>query len=169
VGERLSPVGLAGIALVSTGVALFAIGPGQHRPWAVGYALAAGACAAAYIVCDAQGARLSPSVPGYALVVAVVNAAAFGTLHGLRRGSVVQALRVHWGLATFGSVAAIASYMLILWVWSRAPIAVGAALRDTSIVFGALIAVAVLKERLGPRRLAAVAVIASGVAALRFA
>ncbi|HEY8383162.1 MAG TPA: EamA family transporter [Microvirga sp.] len=169
VGERLSPVGLAGIALVSTGVALFAIGPGQHGPRAIVYALAAGACTAAYIVCDAQGARLSPSVPGYALVVATVNAAAFGTLHGLRRGSVAHALRVHWGLATFGSAAAIASYMLILWVWSRAPIAVGAALRDTSIVFGALIAVAVLKERLGFRRLAAVGVIACGVAALRFA
>jgi drug/metabolite transporter (DMT)-like permease len=50
---------------------------------------------------------------------------------------------------------------------TRAPIAATAALRETSIVFGMLISVVMLKERVGFARLAAGAVIASGAAILR--
>jgi hypothetical protein len=41
---------------------------------------------------------------------------------------------------------AVISYLLILWVWSVAPIAPAAALRDTSAAFAILIAILWLKE-----------------------
>lgn len=166
-GETLGPLATAGVVLVAAGVALFAHGAG--RPAALAYALFAGAFAAGYAFCDAQGARLSPSVAGYGFAVAVANAAIFGGFHHLRRrGSLIAALRANARIATFGAAAATLSYLLILWVWTRAPIAVGAALRDTSVVFAALIAAAALKERLPPLRVVAVAVVAAGAVALRF-
>jgi drug/metabolite transporter (DMT)-like permease len=169
-GERLGPAGYAGVGLVSAGVALFAGGPGERRPAALAYALVAGLFSAAYAICDAQGARLSPSVAGYGLAVSVVNGAVFGAVYRLQGGGPVRsALAAHIGVATFGAAAATTSYLLILWVWDRAPVAAGAALRDTSIVFAALIAVVVLKERLTRTRVIAVALVAAGAGCLRFA
>lgn len=169
-GERLGPAGYAGVALVAIGVALFAGGRGERQPAALLYALTAGAFSAAYAICDAQGARLSPSVVGYGLAVSALNAAVFGAVHRLRCGGLLRStLAANAGLATFGAAAAMLSYLLILWVWGRTQIAVGAALRDTSIVFAALISVVVLKERMTRTRVAAVALVATGAAVLRFA
>ena len=53
-GESIGPFGIAGIALVSGGIALFALGEGRHRPKALAYALLAGAFAAAYAVCSTR-------------------------------------------------------------------------------------------------------------------
>jgi drug/metabolite transporter (DMT)-like permease len=168
-GEVIGPLGKAGIALVSGGIALFAYGEGRHRPKALAYALVAGASSAAYAVCDANAARLSPSVLGYGFTASMVNAFLFGTLHTIRNPvSLVQALRSNLRVATFGTAAALFSYLLILWVWTRAPIAIGAALRDTSVVFAALIA-AWLGERLSPRRAGAIALAAAGACFIRFA
>ena len=168
-GEAVGPFGIAGIALVSGGIALFAFGEGRHRPKALAYALIAGAASAAYAVCDANGARHSASIMGYGLTASIVNACVFGTLHVVRNPvPLVQALRSHLRVATMGTSAALLSYILILWVWTQAPIAIGAALRDTSVVFAALIA-AWLGEGLNPRRAGAIALAAAGACLIRFA
>ena len=59
------------------------------------------------------------------------------------------------------------SYLLILWVFTQAPVAPAAALRDTSAVFAMLIAVVWLKERLRPLRLLALVLVVAGVPLLR--
>jgi drug/metabolite transporter (DMT)-like permease len=113
---------------------------------------------------------LSPSVAGYGLAASAVNGAVFGAVYRLQGGGPVRgALAAHAGVATFGAAAATTSYLLILWVWGRSPVAVGAALRDTSIVFAALIAVVVLKERLSRPLVVAVVLVAMGAGCLRFA
>jgi len=101
--------------------------------------------------------------------MSIVNAVVFGSFHRLRKASsLAGAFRFHPGMATLGSLAANLSYFLILWVWSRAPIAIGAALRDTSVVFAALIATR-LGERLSLQHLGAVALVAGGACLIRFA
>ncbi|MBV8425670.1 MAG: hypothetical protein JOZ88_00355, partial [Hyphomicrobiales bacterium] len=129
-GEAVGVVGIAGIALVSFGIALFALSEGRRQPKALAYALLAGAASAAYAVCDANGARHSSSVLGYGLTASIVNACVFGTLHIVRHPVPLrQAVRSHLGVATLGTSAALLSYVLILWVYTRAPIAIGPALR----------------------------------------
>jgi drug/metabolite transporter (DMT)-like permease len=60
-----------------------------------------------------------------------------------------------------------ASYLLILWIWSHAPVAPAAALRDTSAVFAILIAVVWLKEPFTRTRIVAVLLAAAAVPLLR--
>jgi drug/metabolite transporter (DMT)-like permease len=67
------------------------------------------------------------------------------------------------------AIAAILSYLLILWVWSEGPIAPAAALRDTSAVFALLIAILWLKEPFTRTRLLAILLAAAAVPLLRFA
>jgi len=168
-GEAVSGLGTAGIALVSGGVAFFAYGEGRQHPAAFLYALLAGGASAAYAVCDANGVRHAASVLGYGFAVSVVNALVFASFYRLRTArSALAALRSHSAIAILGAAASTLSYLLILWVWSRAPVALGAALRDTSLVFAALIAAA-LGERLTLPRLGAIALVTAGACAIRFA
>jgi drug/metabolite transporter (DMT)-like permease len=59
------------------------------------------------------------------------------------------------------------SYTIALWAMTLAPIALVAALRETSVLFGSLIAVAVLGEPLRPVRIAAALLIVGGLVLIR--
>src|SRR5436190_1451089 len=57
---------------------------------------------------------------------------------------------------------------IALWAMTRAPIALVAVLRETSVIFGAAIAALVLKEKFTRRRLAATGAVMVGLIALKF-
>ena len=66
-------------------------------------------------------------------------------------------------------MASIGSYALALWAMTRAPVASVAALRETSVLFAALIGVFVLKERFRLQRALGTGAVVIGVMALRLA
>jgi drug/metabolite transporter (DMT)-like permease len=170
-GEWPRPLGLAGVALVSVAVGMLARGEGDTRALsrpALGWTLASAAFTAGYIVSDAQGVRRSGSALAYGCVLAIANAMLWSAWQR-RKGMRVAELLAHRARTLWMAVAATLSYWLILWVWTRAPIALASALRDTSAIFATLIAVTVLKERLDRRVLLAVALASLGTVAIRAA
>jgi drug/metabolite transporter (DMT)-like permease len=170
-GEWPRPLGLAGVALVAVAVLMLARGEGASRPLsrpALGWTLTSAAFTAGYIVCDAQGVRHSGSALAYGCVLAIANALLWSAWQR-RQGLRLQRLLGSGPRTLWMAVAATLSYWLILWVWTRAPIALASALRDTSAIFATLIAVTVLKEPLDRRVLAAVALATLGTAAIRVA
>jgi drug/metabolite transporter (DMT)-like permease len=66
-----------------------------------------------------------------------------------------------------GGACSLAAYGIVLFAMTRAPVAAVAALRETSVLFAALIGALWLKESLGPMRLAGAASVVLGVAALK--
>jgi drug/metabolite transporter (DMT)-like permease len=170
-GEWPRPLALLGVALVSAAVLVLSRGPGAVRALsrpALGWTLAAAAFGAGYIICDAQGVRRSGSALAYGGVLAIANALLWTTWqrrHGVQLGM----LRTQWPRALWLAAAATLSYWLILWVWTRAPIAPASALRDTSAIFATLIAVTVLKERFDWRVPFAVTLATAGTVAIRLA
>lgn len=171
-GETLTPAGLAGVGLIAASLMLLAAGsraPGGLPRAGLMWTVLAATATAAYVMCDAQGVRRAGSPLAYGFAVSITNAVlmllmehsrAAGGRRGLA-GEVVRAAPI--------AAAAVASYLLILWVWSVAPIAPAAALRDTSAVLAILIAVLWLKEPFTPLRLAAVLLSAAAVPLLRLA
>jgi drug/metabolite transporter (DMT)-like permease len=85
----------------------------------------------------------------------------------LEGAALLQHLRGNWRRGVFGGVCSMAAYALVLWAMTRAPIALVAALRETSVVFAALIAVLVLKERVTMFRTLSIAAVGAGAMALR--
>jgi drug/metabolite transporter (DMT)-like permease len=83
------------------------------------------------------------------------------------RGVRLSASALEKGL--LGGVGTMGSYGLALWAMTQAPLAVVAALRETSILFGALIAFILLKEKVAGLRIAAALGIAGGAILLRLA
>jgi drug/metabolite transporter (DMT)-like permease len=69
--------------------------------------------------------------------------------------------------ALLGGACSVGSYGIALWAMTRAPVALVAVLRETSVIFAAVLAAFVLKEKLTPRRLLATGAVLAGLVALR--
>jgi phosphonate utilization associated putative membrane protein len=168
--EPLAPAGWAGVIGICGGVLVLGLSRhGLESGRAVLYALANAVVIATYTVVDGLGVRASGNAPGYVATVFLLNALPFGALVLARRGwrPLVQQARLRAPLATMGAAASVGSYGIALWAMTRAPVASVAALRETSVLFAALIGAWHLHERFTPRRALGTAVILAGVAALR--
>ena len=84
-----------------------------------------------------------------------------------RRLAALHYMKGRWPVALLGTMASLGSYGIALWAMTRAPVAVVAALRETSVLFAALIGTLFLREHFGWQRTAGTLVILAGVMALR--
>jgi hypothetical protein len=171
-GETLTPAGLAGVGLIAASLLLLAAdnrAPGGLPRTGLMWTLLAATATAAYVMCDAQGVRRAGSPLAYGFVVSVTNAGLMLLMERSRKAGAWRGIGADMLRAAPIAVAAVASYLLILWVWSAAPIAPAAALRDTSAVLAILIAVVWLKEPFTRSRLGAVLLAAAAVPLLRLA
>lgn len=172
-GERIGPIGWAGVALVSGGVLAMAGagrrgGPASRR--GVALALINAGVIATYTLIDGIGVRRSGAPVSYATWLFVANALPLlGWALATRGRALAAYARAHLGAGLVGGFGNLGSYGLALWAMTGAPVAVVAALRETSILFGLAIAGLVLGERVGRARLAAAALIFCGAMALRLA
>lgn len=156
----------SGIALVSFGVALIGLG-NRVNARAIAWACATGASIALYTVIDAQGVRAAPSAVSYIVWIFLTIGGGVGLLFAFWRGPrFLAAARVEWRAGLFAGAMSILTYGLALWAYRLGDTPRLAALRETSIVFAALIAVFILKERATAARLAGVGLIACGAALL---
>jgi drug/metabolite transporter (DMT)-like permease len=176
VGERLSAAGWCGIVVLAAGVLLLSLRGGHAlaklNRQAVSFALFTAVTICAYSVVDGLGARLAG--PGkamaYSLVLFVAIAPVVLAYALVRRGgALLQAMRPHWKIGLGGGVMAVVSYSIAIWAMTLAPIAIVSALRETSVLFGAIIAVVVLKEPLRTARIVAALMVVGGLVLLRIA
>lgn len=170
-GESVGAVGWAGIVLLAGGVFLMSFRGGRDigiDRRAVGFALFTACTICGYSVVDGSGARISGNPHAYTVALFMGNGLAMAAVAFARRGSTiaVEALR-HWKTALMGGALSFAAYWIAIWAMTVAPIAIVAALRETSVLFGAVIAVLVLGEPLRTTRIAAAITIVAGLVLIR--
>jgi drug/metabolite transporter (DMT)-like permease len=170
IGEHPSLTAWAGIALISIGVLSLALRGRLTNRRGIAFALANAVVIATYTLVDGTGARVSGSPAGYTLWLSLLTAIPF-LIYVLvsRRQAFLAYARTNWWLGIAGGVATVTSYGLALWAMTEAPIALVAALRETSILFGTLIAFFILREKIDAPRLVATLIIAAGAIVLRLA
>lgn len=171
-GERLAGAELAAILLISAGVLTMALkggGPlGRMSPHGLAYALGTAGFTAAYTLFDGVGARVAGTPSGFILWMVIGDALVMVAAGLLRRGrGLARGLRPALVPGIAAGALSLASYWIAVWAFTRAPIALVAALRETSILFAILIATVVLGERAGCGRIAAAGLIVAGVALMR--
>lgn len=168
-GEWPHPWALLGVLCLCAGVLSLALhrpGRGGHR--AVGYALLTGALIAAYTVVDALGARLAGSAVGFAVLLTLGDGIATALLAlGWKGPGVLRTDRRTLALCACAGAMQMGAYWIAVWALARAPMAMVSALRETSVLFVALISALLLKERLGLHRAVAAACVCTGIALLR--
>jgi len=161
-GEPISGPVIVGVGMVSAGTLLITLGKHASAK-AVAWALATGLAIATYTVIDAEGVRAAPSAPSYIAWVFLTMGAGVGGLFALWRGpKFVMEARSQWKPGLAAGALSILTYGLALWAYRLGAVPQLAALRETSILFAAVIAVLFLKERITPARGADILTIGGG-------
>jgi drug/metabolite transporter (DMT)-like permease len=168
--ERPSMAMWLGIVLISAGI--LSLGLLQHsraHRGATLWALANAAIIAAYTLVDGSGVRRSGAPAGYVAWLFCLQGLLFLTLVALlRRGALRNYVARYWQRGLGGGFCLISAYGIVLWAMTQAPVAAVAALRETSVIFAALLGSLFLHEPFGRQRLIAACAVALGVAALRY-
>ena len=176
IGEHVPVAAWLGVAGISAGV--LAIGltrSTRHgsRRHALGYALANATTIASYTIVDGLGVRASGHALRYVGLLFLVDGLPYFLIVLWQRRAVLAPsfgyMRERWPVAMLGACASLGAYGIALWAMTRAPVASVAALRETSVLFAALIGVLVLKERFRLQRALGTGAVVIGVMALRLA
>lgn len=169
-GERLTAVQLGAVALISAGLGSLVLAGGSPRRGgraAVLAAVATGLAIATYTVLDGVGVRRAGSVAGYASWLFLLQGPVVPLVAlAVRRRRLLDQLRPHAAVGAASGLLSLAAYGLVLWAQTRGALAAVAALRETSVVFGAAIGALVFHERFGRARLLAAVLVAAGIGLL---
>lgn len=170
-GERLSAGQWLAVGLICGGVLLIfvdAAGRGAaHRTTLL--AVATACVIAAYTLIDGAGVRRSGAPAGYTMWLFALTGLAVAAPAWRQRRTLLPFARRHPSTLLGGGAMSVGSYGIALWAMTQAPVALVAALRETSILFATAIAALVLRERISRTRLLAVGLIAGGACAMRLA
>lgn len=169
-GESLNSVVWIGIILLCCGILCMLFSSRKVQAKAVFWALVNAVIIASYTLIDAAGVRRSDSVIAYSLWGFVLTG--FWMLVSMAsryRPQDLNYFKKYWHLGIIGGICNIASYSLALWAMTLAPVAMVAALRESSILFALLISACILKEKVGVIRLLSAVIIVLGILILRLA
>ena len=172
IGERIGLTAWIGVLLLAAGVVFMSVRGGRDLARldrrAVSFALFTAVTICAYSLVDGIGARRAGSAHAYSAAL-FVGIGPVMMVYALARrgGGVIAIMRRHWATGLAGGALQLGSYGIAIWAMTVAPIAIVAALRETSVLFGALIAVIVLGEPLKAVRVAAATAIVIGLALIR--
>ena len=172
VGEHLGVFGWGGIVMLAAGVLLLSLRGGRDLAKldrrAVGFALFTAVTICGYSLVDGIGARTAGNAHGYALWLFVIDGAFISCIALISYGtSVIPSMARFWASGLIGGVLSLVAYWIVIWAMTVAPIALVAALRETSVLFAAAIAIVILKEPLRATRIVAAVMIVTGLALIR--
>lgn len=168
--DQISGAEYTGVFVLGLGIILMAQGAftnGESRrlvPLALGSAL----MTAGYSLVDGLGARASGDAVMYVAWLFVLDAAFFTPVCVALRGrAVFRASGRDWAVGALAAAGSYGAYAIAVWAMTQAPIALVAALRETSILFAVLIGWLVFRDRMDLTKALAAALIVTGVVLTR--
>ena len=170
-GEHIGPGNAIAVIVIALGISGLALGrrkAASFESMSIFYAFVTAGFIASYTIVDATGARLAQTPHGYTAWLFAIEGFYFPFIVLYRRGpDALFAMRGCLRIGSLGGALSTGAYWLVIWALTLGPTAPIAALRETSIVIGALIGVFFLKERMGSWRILAAAIVVAGVILLQ--
>ena len=171
--EIPTPWGMLGVVLACAGIISLAFesGPpwrGDARP--VIYAVGTAVFIAAYTLMDGMGVRRAGDPFSYIVWLMLLDGIPIITFTAfVRRHQLIASIGGNWRAGCTSGALQFGAYALIIWAMSLGAMASVSALRETSVIFAAIIGMVVLKERVGALRIAAAILVALGIVLMRIA
>ncbi|ENO0609244.1 DMT family transporter [Yersinia enterocolitica] len=164
---------LFGAVILVSGVIMMTFdgrhGPNKLNLRAIIYALITAIFTACYTLSDGAGSRASIEPLSYIFWLFMSNGIAmFVLLWIMHRNRIFCEISQHWRHGIIGGAMQLLAYGIVIWAMKSTPIALVAALRETSVLFAMVISIWMLKEKPSILRLIASAIIMAGVAITKF-
>jgi drug/metabolite transporter (DMT)-like permease len=169
-GEIPSVFALLGVIILAGGVIYTAFGrhAGQADTKTIILSLTTGLLIACYTVVDGAGARMSGSAFGFAVLLTIGDGIATLIIVLCWRGiSIFRMEQRTIALCSVAGVMQISAYWIAVWALARAPMGSVSALRETSVLFVALISTFVLRERVGIDSVVTAVLVCIGIGLIR--
>jgi len=170
VHEHLALAQIGGVIIISAGLAFLVFAGRRPGRGAFLAAVGTGLTIAAYTTVDGVGVRLSESPVGYIGWLILLQSLCVPMFALARRRNVLlkQPRRILLSGLAAGALSVLA-YGLVLWAQTQGALAPIAALRETSVIFGAIIGTLVFREPFGRARIAATVLVVTGIVLLNVA
>lgn len=170
-GEIVSPLNGLGVVLVSGGIFTLAFGGGQLHRESVPVALATGATIAAYSLTDGLGARVSGNAAAYTAWMMLLHGMVMPLVFAsLRKGGALALFagrsRRDWLQAAASGIISVVGYGVVIWAMKRGSMGMVSALRETSVLFAAVLGRIFLGEPFTARKIIAASLIVAGAICL---
>ena len=171
-GEHYERFQIVALCIIGTGIISLAFTAAQkgtkRQSTTVLLALVTAGFISSYSIVDGMGARIGGTAIGFYGSLTIINSFIFtGIVAKIRPGLVTEVLRHHIPGALCGGGISFLAYGLVVWSFTKAPIALVTALRETSVIFALLLGILVLKEKLTWLKASAVILTVTGVILLR--
>jgi drug/metabolite transporter (DMT)-like permease len=173
-GQTLNLWQTAGIASISIGILTLAVDKPldrAHKREAIWFGLLTGLTIMGYTICDGQGIRhagdLEREQLGYIVWLFVLDSPLLVIYCFWQRGAGATAfLRKNWKLGLCGAALSLTAYGIAIIATRYGEFAHVSALRETSVIFAAVMSAYLLKERFRKRRYVSVSLVALGAVLL---
>ena len=166
--ETIGVVAAIGIALVSGGIVSLAFQGKKVRTDFLPAAFTTGVLIGAYSVVDGIGVRLSGNSLAYSNSMFLLWSITMPSIYYAMRGKPPDYTKTQTVMGLTGGIVSIIAYGIVIWAMQHDAMGVVSALRETSVVYAAIIGRVFLKEKLTARRITSCAAIATGAACLAF-
>jgi drug/metabolite transporter (DMT)-like permease len=171
IGEQIGRGGWLGIFLLCVGILWLAQDgwrSAHSQKRALTFGLLNAVVIVAYTIVDGLGARASQNAWSYVLWIFFLNMFPLLAIGFMSNAKAILSMPVRGrAKGLVGGSCSLCAYGLALWAMTQAPIALVAALRETSVLFGTALGALVLKERFGYARWVAAALITAGAVAMK--
>jgi drug/metabolite transporter (DMT)-like permease len=164
-GDSITLAGVVAIGLIVGGIVAIGL---TGRPRGVPWAILTGIFITTYTIIDGRAVRALDTAVAYTVCVFLGNAVLYAGLLVWRRGMthILAAVRIEWWKQALGGSASALAYLLVLTAARTSPLGLVSAVRETSVVFGAIAGWLLLHEQLGSKRVIAASSIAAGLAVI---
>lgn len=171
-GEMLGFLPLLGVLFLGVGVMSLAFDTSTgitRNPRAIFLALGTGAFIASYTLVGGLGVRQAGSVLGFAVLLTLGNGLlTFAIALAWKAKEIKKVVCGNLAPAIAGGGMQVGAYWIVIWAMAYAPLGMVSALRETSVLFAALISTVILKEGFGVWRFVSSGLIACGIALTRY-
>jgi len=167
VGEALSPAQMLAVAAISGGIGVLAFRGGAGRA-ALAFAVGTGVTVAVYSFVGALGVRAAGTVVGFQAWLEILTGVGVLAFAAVRRpaASLRAYARTQGAVGLSAGVLSVCGYTAYLLAVAALPMAAVSALRESSVLFAALIGTVLYKEGFGARRVLAAALVTGGIVVL---
>ena len=133
------------------------------------YSLLTGLCIGLYSITDGYGARVSLSAVSFISWTFIINAFLHPLVISLKNEkNIIERVKKNGKKMFFiGGSLDYLTYMIIVWAFTKAPIPMVGALRETSIFFSIFIGYFFLKEKITPAKIFSIILILAGIIGLK--
>jgi len=166
-GEQVSHLAMIGILCLAVGVMALTFDGGKIggiNPKAIFFALSTGVCIASYTVVDGLGARQAGSILGFAVWLTIGDGILTFLIALTWKRREMAAIVKNNALTGFaGGAMQVGAYWIIVYALAVAPMGMVSGLRETSVLFAALISTFLLKEGFGVWRFVSAGLVTFGL------